>query len=215
MRHIVVTRFSVPRVGDLKNEHRHSDAGWLDHRLDLFRRYFVPSVGRLEVPAVLLCSSSSAPYVAGKVDELDWVEVSVQDDWYGGWQGSDEQIVTRMDSDDAIHGRWFEAIEAAPADAEVCCTRKFLRYDPDAGRLCSYWRAHPSPLAAFRGGRNPYAHDHATLEDHYKVHAVKGPYLVQIFHGGNVSTRRPPWYRPRLPLDRLRPFGIEVETLRR
>jgi len=208
MRHVIVTRFSVPRAGDPHNRHRHRDRGWLDRRLDLFRRYFVPSVGRLEVPAVLLCSSSSAPYVAGKVDDLDWVAVEVQDDWYGGWNGSDDQIVTRMDSDDAIHRLWLETIEAAPADAEVCCTREFLRYDPAAGRLCGYRRDHPSPLAAFWGGRNPFAHDHATLEDHYRVHAVEGPYLVQVFHGGNVSSRRPSWYRRRLPLDRLEDFGI-------
>jgi len=208
MRHIVVTRFSVPRVGDPVHEQRHSSREWLDRRLDLFRRYFVPSVGRLEVPVILLCSSDSASHVARKVDDLSWVEVVVQDDWYGGWSGSDDQTVTRMDSDDAIHRSWFEAVEAAPADAEVCCTRSFLRYDPDAGRLCAYWRRHPSPLVAFRDGGNPFAHDHATLESHYRVHRVKGPYLVQIFHGGNVSTRRPPWYRPRLSLDRLEDFGI-------
>ena len=208
MRHIIVTRFSVPRVRDPENADCHRDHRWLDRRLDLFRRFFVPSIGRLEVPVVLLCSSSSASYVADGVHEMKWVEVEVQDDWYGGWTGTDDQIVTRIDSDDAIHRGWFEAVEAAPADAEVCCTRSFLRYDPDAGRLCAYWRGHPSPLVAFRGGRNPFSHDHATLENHHRVHRVKGPYLLQIFHGGNVSTRRPPWYRPRLSLDRLEDFGI-------
>jgi hypothetical protein len=113
-----------------------------------------------------------------------------------------------MDSDDAIHRRWFEAVEQAPSDAEVCCTRSFLRFDPGAGRLCYYWRRRPSPLVAFRAGRNPFAQDHAKLERHYRVHRVKGPYLVQIFHGGNVSTRRPPWYRPRVSLSRLEDFGI-------
>jgi hypothetical protein len=208
MRHIVITRFSVPRVGDPDNAHRHCDRGWLDRRLDLFRRFFVPSVGRLEVPVLLLCSSDSASHVARKVDGLSWVEVVVQDDWYGGWSGSDDQTVTRMDSDDAIHHRWFDAVDQAPPEAEVCCTRSFLRYDPDAGRLCAYWRRHPSPLVAFRGGGNPFAHDHAGLESHYRVHRVKGPYLLQIFHGGNVSTRRPPWYRPRVSLKRLEDFGI-------
>jgi hypothetical protein len=208
MSHIIVTRFSVPRVDDPANEPCHSDRQWLDRRLDLFRRYFVPSVSRLEVPVVLLCSSSSAPYVEAATDDVEWAEVSVQDDWYGGWTGSGDQIVTRMDSDDAIHHRWFEAVEQAPPGIEVCCTRSFLRFDPATGRLCSYWRRHPSPLVAFRAGGNPFAHDHSALEKHYRVHRVKGPYLVQIFHGGNVSTRRPPWYRPRVPLSRLADFGI-------
>jgi hypothetical protein len=104
-----------------------------------------------------------------------------------------------MDSDDAIHKGWLAAVKAAPTGAEVCCTRNFLRYDILAGKLCAYSRREPSPLAAFKGGRNPFAHDHAELERRYRVHDIAGPYLVQIFHGGNVSSRRPPWYRRRLP----------------
>ena len=65
-----------------------------------------------------------------------------------------------------------------------------------------------SPLAAFRGGRNPFTHDHAELERRYRVHHIAGPYLVQIYHGDNVSSRRPPWYLRRLPLERLEEFGI-------
>ena len=172
----------------------------------------MPSVSRLGVPAVLLCSTESASYVGSQVDDLSWVEVVVQDEWYGGWSGDEDLFVTRMDSDDAIHEGWPAAVEAAPADAQVCCTRDFLRFDVSTGKLCSYSRPEPSPLAAFRGGRNPFAHDHAGLDRHYRVHDVDGPHLLQVFHGGNVSSRRPSWYRRRLPLDLLRPFGIDPTT---
>jgi hypothetical protein len=208
MSNVIVTRFSVPRPQDPANAHCHADRHWLGERLELFRTYFVPSVGRLGVQAILLCSSGSALFIEEQTRDLSWVEVVVQDDWYGGWDGSTDQIVTRMDSDDAIHEGWLAAVEAAPADAEVYCTRDFLRYDPSTGKLCAYSRREPSPLAAFRGGRNPFAHDHAGLDRHYRVHDIDGPYLVQIFHGGNVSSRRPPWYRRRLPLERLEDFGI-------
>lgn len=211
MSNVIVTRFSVPRPQDPANAHCHADRQWLGERLELFRTYFVPSVGRLGVQAILLCSSESAPFVEEQARDLSWVEVVVQDDWYGGWSGSTDQIVTRMDSDDAIHDGWLAAVEAAPADAEVCCTRKFLRYDVSTGKLCAYARREPSPLAAFRGGRNPFAHDHAGLDRHYRVHDIDGPYLVQIFHGGNVSSRRPSFYRRRLPLERLENFGIGIE----
>jgi hypothetical protein len=97
-----------------------------------------------------------------------------------------------------------------PANFEAVCTREFLRFDPSTEKLSSYSRREPSPLAAFRGGRNPFAHDHAGIERHYRVHEIKGAYLLQIFHGGNVSTRRPSWYRRRLPLSRLEAFGIEA-----
>jgi hypothetical protein len=208
MRHVIITRFSVPRPQDPANADRHSASAWIDRRLDLFRRFFVPSVGRLDVPAVLLCSTDSAAYVGERMVDLDWVEVVVQDEWYGGWNGDGDQIVTRMDSDDAIHEGWLAAVEAAPAEAEVCCTRKFLRYDDSTGKLCAYSRRQPSSLAAFRGGRNPFAHDHAGLDSHYRVHDIAGPYLLQVFHGGNVSSRRPSWYRRRLPLERLEAYGL-------
>jgi hypothetical protein len=210
MRHVIVTRFSVPRPQDEDIANRHCDRRWLDRRLELFRQIFVPSVSRLGVPAVLLCSSESAPYVAERVDDLGWTEVAVQDAWYGGWTGSDDQIVTRMDSDDAIHEGWFRAVEAAPASAEVVCNRGFLRLELDTKRLCAYSRFAPSPLAAFRGGRNPFGYDHAELKRHYRVHELAGPYLVQVFHGGNLSTRRPSWYRRRAALDRLEDYGIDL-----
>jgi hypothetical protein len=215
MRHVIVTRFSVPRPQDPALANRHLERVWLDRRLELFFRFFVPSVSRFEVPAVLLCSSESAAYVDEKVQVLDWVEVAIQDDWYGGWTGDDDQIVTRMDSDDAIHQDWLTAVEAAPVEKEVCCTRDFLRYDVSTGKLCAYTRRLPSPLAAFRHGRNPFAHDHSRLDHHCRVHDIAGPYLLQVFHGGNVSSRRPSWYRRRLPLDRLRPFGIGVSSMNR
>ena len=208
MNHVIVTRFSVPRSQDPTNARCHSDRQWLKGRLELFKTYFVPSVGRLGVQVILLCSSQSAPFIEEQTGDLTWVEVVVQDDWYGGWEGSTDQVVTRMDSDDAIHKDWLAAVEAAPAEAEVCCTRRFLRFDVSTGKLCAYTRWKPSPLAAFRGGRNPFAHDHAELKRRYWVHDISRPYLVQIFHGGNVSSRRPPWYRRRLPLERLEDYGI-------
>jgi hypothetical protein len=208
MRHVIVTRFSVPRPQDPINADRHHDRVWLDRRLELFFQFFVPSVGRLDVPAVLLCSSRSAAYVDEKTSGLDWVDVVVQDEWYGGWVGDDDQIVTRMDSDDAIHHDWLAAVEAAPVEEEVCCTRDFLRYDISTRKLCAYTRREPSPLAAFRNGRNPFAKDHSGLDRHYRLHDIAGPYLLQVFHGGNVSSRRPSWYRRRLPLDRLEAYGI-------
>ena len=215
MRHIVVTRFSVPRPQDPNTTDRHRDQSWLEERLDLFRRFFVPSVGRLGVPAILLCSTASADHVREQVADLGWVDVVVQDEWHGGWQGDADQIVTRMDSDDAVHEGWLTAVEKAPAEFDVYCSRQFLRYDISNSKLSAYARRQPSPLAAFRGGKNPFAYDHADLDAHYRVYELRGEFLLQVFHGGNVSTRRPSWYRRRLPLERLRPFGIDVPALNR
>lgn len=206
--HVIVTRFSVPRPHDPKNSASHTDESWLERRLELFRSFFVPSVGRLGVPAVLLCSGASAPAVGAALADLDWVEVVEQDDWYGGWLGEEGQTLTRMDSDDAIHERWFDAVDAVSGDIQVCFTKAFLRYDLTNGKLAAYSRDVPSPLAAFKGGLNPYACDHAALDQRFSARHIEGAFLLQVFHGGNVSTRRPSWYRRRLPLDRLDPFGV-------
>ncbi len=211
MRHVIVTRFSVPRL-DAATAARHAERPWLDERLALFRTWFVPGVRNLGVPVILLCSSRSADYVSESVRDLPWASIAVQDDWYGGWHGTPEQIVTRLDSDDAVRQDWFQALEHAPEDAEVCCTRDFLRLDARSGRLYSYRRREPSPLAAFRRGLNPYAYDHKHLEKHCPVHFLKGQYLLQIAHGNNLSNRLPAWWRidRRVSRKRLAAFGIST-----
>lgn len=209
VRHVIVTRFSVPRPQDPATARCHAEREWLDRRLDLFRRFFVPSVERLGVPTVLLCSQESAPKVGRAIEDLRWAEVVVQDEWNGGWTGAPDQILTRLDSDDAVHEGWFRAIEGAPSDVEVHCTKRFLRLDIETGRLRAYRRSHPSPLAAFRDGRNPFACDHSELERSYRTSTLKGPYLLQIYHGGNLSSRRPKLLLPAVARKRLAEFGIE------
>jgi len=220
-RHVIVTRFAVPlerrpeagrnpaRNPD-RNPPRHDDPDWLELRLDLFRRFFVPSVERLGVPAVLLCAAGAADFVAERTADLPWVQVEVQDDWRGGWPGAASQILTRLDSDDAIHEGWFEAVDRAPEEAEVCIVKEHLRLDVRSGRLHRYERSEPSPLAAFRAGLNPYRHDHKYLERHYRTHRIRGAHLLQVVHGTNLSSRRPkPWRLDRrVSRDRLEAFGL-------
>lgn len=214
MRHVIVTRFSVPRL-DPATAQLHADPRWLDGRLEPFRGYYVPSVQRLRVPVVLLCSSQSAEYVSQRLADLKWLSIVVQDGWYGGWRGSPDQVVTRLDSDDALHEDWFHrldeaAAEPAAAAAEVLCTRDFLRLDVRTQKVYALRRREPSPLAAFRHGANPFAHDHKVLDRHYQAHCLPGPYLLQVVHGGNLANRPPAWYRfhRRVAEARLAAFGV-------
>lgn len=213
--HLIVARFAVPRE-DAATAGLHRDPRWLDERLALFRRFFVPSVGPLGVPAVLLCGPAAAEYVGGRTADLPWARVEVQERWRGGWTGMPGQVVTRMDSDDALHRGWFEALERAPAEAPVVITRDFLRYDLERRRLHRYRRREPSPLAAFRGGLNPYELDHKHLARHHRAHEIRGAYLLQVVHGGNLSNRRPAWWRVdrRVSKARLAEFGIREPARR-
>lgn len=144
---------------------------------------------------VLLCSSESAGIVTTEMRSLPWVRVVEQNDWYGGWTGAPNEMVTRLDSDDALHEDWFGALERAPAGFEAYCTKTFLRLDGERGALYRFTVSEPSPLAAFSGGANPYTHDHKDLERCYAVHEIRKPYLLQVVHGGNLRSRCPPWWR--------------------
>ena len=215
MEHVVVTRFSVPRPADSATAGRHAEREWLEERFSLFRRFYVPSVGRLGVPAILLCSSESAPLVADALGDLTWARVVVQDSWYGGWTGRPDQVLTRLDSDDALHEGWFRQVEAADPDAEVVCSRCFLRLHLRKGKAYRYRRRVPSPLAAFRGGANPYAHDHEELPRHYRSAEVCGAYLLQVAHGGNLASTFPKPFRRRASLAVFGAFGLDPDDLGR
>ena len=39
-----------------------------------------------------------------------------------------------------------------------------------------------SPLAAFRGGLNPYSCDHVELEERFAARHIDGAFLLQVFH---------------------------------
>lgn len=207
---MIVTRFAVPRL-ERDSAESFRSREWLEHRLDVFRRFYVPSVSRSGVRAVLLCGSEVADFVATRVSDLEWVRVEVQNRWRGGWQGAPDDVITRLDSDDALHEGWFEAVDRAPEAARVCLTHDFLRLDVQSGRLHRYRRNEPSPLAAFRGGANPYEVDHKYLEPTEGAHRIRGCFLLQVVHGANLSNRRPkPWRLDRRVSRRqLAAFGLQ------
>ncbi|MEM9293808.1 MAG: hypothetical protein AAGD01_19175 [Acidobacteriota bacterium] len=192
--HLIVTRFAVPHEDPDKAE-IHCSPQWLEERLALFRRYYVPSVSRLGVRAVLLCGSRAQEQVRDAVADLPWVRVVEQEDWSGGLPQETDKILTRMDSDDALRAGWFERVSAAPSRASVIITRQFLRYDAQHHRLHHYRRREPSPLAAFRPGHNPYASMHKRLDQRSDVHEIEDAFLLQVAHGGNLKNHRPRWWR--------------------
>jgi len=205
--HVIVTRFSVPRPASPGEPARHDDRGWLAERMELFRRYYVPSVQRTGVPAVLLCSSGSAAWVREETREYAWVRVAVQDGWEGGWRGARDEVLTRLDSDDLIHPGWFAAVATAPAGAEAFCTRGAYMLDAATGAVYQADRSFPVALLALARGRNPYAFAHRLVAEHYDAAFLEGRYLLQVVHGGNVSNAIPAHAVP-APPGVLASFGI-------
>lgn len=207
MEHVIVTRYSIPRRQEAENGSLHADEEWLKERERLFRSFYVPSVERLGIEAVLMCSTASAPLVADALSDLSWVRIVERNEWFAGWSGRSDQVLTRLDSDDAVHEDWFAAVDAAPPKAEVICTRRFLRLHLRRGVVYRYRRKNPSPLVAFRGGVNPYPHLHEETPRHYRTFDVDRPYLLQVAHGGNITNHFPKWFRRKATAEELEGFG--------
>ncbi|MEM9406225.1 MAG: hypothetical protein AAGA81_09335, partial [Acidobacteriota bacterium] len=125
-RHRIVTRFSVPRRQEAHYAPVHADPEWLQFRLGLFRAVFVPSVQGLGIPVTLLCSSESADFVRRRTRCFSWLNVEIQNDWYGGTEAAEDELITRLDSDDALCRGWFDAVDSAPRDRDVYISRRQL-----------------------------------------------------------------------------------------
>ena len=205
VKHVVVTRFSVPLPQE--GSRTHANAGWLSERLELLRAYYVPSLELSGVRAVLLCSRDTAGSVMREVSDLGWVTVEEQDDWYGGWEGGTDEVLTRLDSDDAVAPGWFNAIDAYSPEAATYCCRGTYMLDAEARRLYEVIRPFPAALAARAAGKNPYAVDHRALLDTFGGVTLPGKPLLQVVHGGNVLNRIPTTARE-VPLGAIAEFGL-------
>ena len=123
------------------------------------------------------------------------------------------ELLAWLDADDRWpKGRLERQLGALSSDAtaDVVATTDLLRLDEATGRLHRYRRREISPLAAFRHGLPPFAHDHAHLAEHHRMVIVRGAWLLQVAHGGNVANARPKWWRfdRRVPRSRLAAFGL-------
>ncbi len=174
-----------------KNADCHADVSWLERRLDLFRSFFAPSVGRLNVPAVLLCSNRSADMVSqrsrgSRLGHGRRPGRLVRRLGGGAPSDSDQDGLRRCRSRRLVRsggcGRPATS-KSAPRGSFSATTFPTGSSQPISATCRRRWR--PSRAAA-----TPTPAITQSSSSTFRARHIEGAFLLQVFHGGNVSTRQ-------------------------
>jgi len=213
IQHFVETRFSLLVGG----EHGSLLPGWLYERLELLRRFCLPSVTAQTCDAftwLVFCDESTDPDVladlrahAGEVPMLQVVTIGRQISHLGLVEeamapGTDVVITTRLDSDDALADEYVatvqeyaESFRDSGRDAVVVNFPRGYKLDAREGRLYDS-RMPNSPFhsllerPALGGPITVFGGGHATMHERYATHqdeSLAG--WLQVVHGGNLFNR--------------------------
>lgn len=204
IQHLIQTRFSVrPRWGHYERFPR----DWLLERLALFDQYCFPSVAAQtaeEFTWLLYCDESTDPEAMAELRERERALPQLQIALTGTIMRStlpvidrtcDALVTTRLDSDDGIHRRYVEAIQArAPeytGDTWLVNFPRGYQLDHATGRLYLAWmtRSHfhtlfespAEPRTVLSGNHSRFHEQHPTVQDD-SLDA-----WVQVIHDGNVK----------------------------
>jgi len=213
IQHLVETRFSL-LVGTGEGA---QSPGWLHERLELLRRFCLPSVAAQTCDAftwLLLCDESTDPDVlaelrahageapmlrvvriGGETSHLSLVEEAIA-------PGTDVLITTRLDSDDALADEYVATVQEyagsfrdSGRDAIVVNFPRGYKLDARRGRLYDS-RMPNSPFHSLLERPRPggpttvFGGGHATMHERHATHqdeSLAG--WLQVVHGGNLFNR--------------------------
>lgn len=155
VQHLIETRFSLlTSKNPLTRE-------WLDYRLELLRKYTLPSVAAQTVTSftwLLFCDESTDPEVLAQLREEERRVPSAQIALTGGknapldivrsmvQQDVDVLITTRLDSDDAIAERYIELVQSYAAPFQNSEYERMLVNCPRGYRLDTRGDTPEAPL---------------------------------------------------------------------
>ena len=123
--HLVQTLFNVRRAGAARGDHLGLDAGWLDHRIDLFRRYCAPSVAnqtsqqfRWLIYVDPYTSTEATHAIKALVTKIDNELVPIDsaqdvDQEVARRVGDAQVITTKLDNDDALDRNHIHRVRSA------------------------------------------------------------------------------------------------------
>lgn len=232
VQHIIQTRFSV------RTQWGHMDgfpSDWLAARLDLFDAYCYPSVAAQTTSNfqwLIYCDeatpASTMEHLRDRARALPQMQLVVTGPTSVRTatkllvdNEADVLITTRLDSDDAIHARYAEAIQARASDFVGSRRESWLlnfprgfTLDRATGILYFAWspRSHfhslferdPAATSTVLAGNHSNFHEQHPTDQDDSLAA-----WVQVIHGGNVknSLREGVWV-PEAKRARLHGFGI-------
>lgn len=227
--HIVETRFSVRLGRDLE---RHASRQWLDERLELLRRFCLPSIAAQTMQAftwLVLCDESTDPDAMARLREHERDVEPLRIAMTSGERtarmavesfvapNADLLITTQLDSDDLLADAYLEAVQAY-AEPFLRSTHRDLlvnfprgyRLDANAQILYEERMANSSFPSLFERPRHARVEtvlrtNHAILRQHHVTHQDESMHgWVIVVHGGNAANR----IRPGTPHRSIRQGGV-------
>jgi hypothetical protein len=237
LQHFIQTRFSVKEVSWAWAEF---PPEWFESRVALFEAYCLPSAASqsaADFDWLVYCDESTPSHVLSKLRgherELPTLNVVLtgpdRDPAHLVGErieeGTDLVVTTRLDSDDALHSRFVEYVQAyAELFLDSRHERLLLNFprgyklDVVAGKAYeSRIFNSPFPNLFERSGaggalRTVLAGSHSKLRQEYQCHQDESlPAWVQVLHGGNVINQL--WSgEPEVPRETLRDGFALAET---
>lgn len=224
MRHVVLTRFNLPRAGlkYLRDE-------WLEYRLDLFKRYTFASLSaqtEQRFKWLVLLDHRTPGWLCKEFEKLETECQQMRPLYVTGppgrairarIQGDGLVMTTRIDSDDAFAVDYFEHLHAAAEDrgAGVCI-------NPRNG--CKLWkgrviehRHNSTPFVSLiehaSVAEGVFAYKHGEMPLHCEMVQIEKPHsFLIVCHGDNISNRVTTAKKPEelgVPFGRFRKrFGV-------
>lgn len=210
--HFVMTRFNVPHEPGMAAP----DDAWLRDRLELFRRFTVPSLaGQTSPPTrwLVVCREDSPDWFRKEMADSDGVYEPV---WISGQllpevagelvqqrrTGAEHVITTRIDNDDAIARDFLELVHDAfqrqefefvnlTAGAQWDGTHLYTMRYPKNAFISLIERSAGTP-------RTVWLDQHGYLDRYGPVREVDAhPAWVQVVHGTNLGNRIEGFRSPR------------------
>lgn len=213
LHHVVLTRFAI-QVADAP-----PSAAWVARRMELFRRYCLPSMQAQTQPAFqwrLYVHKDFDPAVADELRSCD-PRIDVTTDERSPLPPTAAEVVisTRLDSDDALHATALATIERYRSDfLDTDRWRQMVRlrlgYHVDHQRQLAYVAPGRAFQSMFERGderRGVLCESCDTINRTYPTWTVDEPLWARIVHGGNLLNRFVPGSRRLIPTRILSGFG--------
>lgn len=225
-RQALITRFSVPpRDGRSQS---HLDEVWIDRRIELLRRFCLPSVLAQTVTRFdwyvgidARTNSGARERIARVCDgRAELLAVTSRDQWpkaiedairmKGSWS-----LTTRLDSDDAIAPTFLERVREHARPERLLNFSTGAVFDLSSGRAgLRRYRSNPFLSLLAADGRHVHqvgSHAHARRVLPLDDVRTREPMWVQFVHGGNKTNEFHAHYRPIDPANVLSIASVRLD----
>jgi len=233
-KHLIITRIATRKTKPRRAGARDGkprielDDGWFERRLELFRRYYAPTVNSQTDSrfTVLLCADPEFTVRVGAFRALLEVPVLVVET-SGSWREAVRStlhrehpgpwITTGLDSDDGIALDFVEHVRSEIAPDSGLNFVDGLQHSTDTGAFV-HRRKHSNPFVSVHSTTGRWVFEsggHKKVAERFDVVDVRtSPMWLQVVHGGNASNAFAGDEFPYPSALAVRRFAADFERLR-